>query len=67
MPRCAAGGQTASVPVYNLAADGKANPGAFILADAVQPLERLKDSIQIFFLEADSIVAYRDLAGVAVE
>ena len=58
----AGGGDGAAVAVGDAAADGQADPGAFIFVAAVQALEDGKDFFQIFLLEPDAVVLDGDLA-----
>ena len=52
------------MPVHDLAADGQADTGAFILAAAMQPLEDLENAFAVFFVETDAVVFDDDLPDV---
>src|SRR5204863_3660140 len=46
----------ASVALRNLAADGQADAGAFVLSFAMQALEHREDALGVFLIEADAVV-----------
>jgi hypothetical protein len=57
----ALGGQAASVAFHNLFAYGQSHAYAVVFVSAVETLKRLKNSLQIFLVEPDSVIGYTDL------
>src|SRR5262249_22521535 len=55
----------AAVALDHLLHDGEPDPRARILALVVQPLEHHEDPLEVLRLDADAVVANRDLAGLA--
>src|SRR5581483_4475092 len=53
----------AAMAVHDLAADRQADSRPFVFAAAVQSLEDLEDSLAIFFVEPDAVVAHCNAPG----
>ncbi len=47
--------------MHDFLADGQADAGAFILFPRMETLKRQEDAVEIFFVEADTVVRNRDL------
>ena len=62
MFRPALGRDISSVTFGNAAADAQTDAGAFIFLLGVQSLEWLENPIEVFFIEADAIILYKNLA-----
>jgi len=61
----AVGGDFAAVMESDFADDGEAHAGAFVFVTGVETLEDVKNAVQIFFVEADAIVADGDFQEFA--
>ena len=62
----APGSDAAAVMENNFAGDGEPHSGSLVFVTGVQPLEDIENAVQIFFIEANAIVADRQFAQILV-
>jgi hypothetical protein len=59
-PRSRLGREITVVSFHDAAADREAHAGSRVGASAMQPLKRREDAVEVFLIEADSIVGHGD-------
>jgi hypothetical protein len=60
-----AGGDSSSVSVDYLAADGQTYSGALVFTLIVQALKHGKDAVEILFVKPDTVILYQNLSELA--